>query len=90
MMAGISRLKAKIRKADRRLVVGMGCYAALIVAALIALLPARNSDEWFILIVVLLAFTLLIIKTVAHAEAEGEADERALDRDGGAKDEDRE
>jgi fatty acid desaturase len=63
----ISRLKEKVKRADRRLVIGMCCYAALIAAGLYLLLPARNADEWFLLLVFLLVFALLIIKTMVHA-----------------------
>ncbi len=48
----------------------MICYGVLILVALLTLLPVRSSDETFILVVVLLVFALLIIKTIRHAEEE--------------------
>ena len=48
----------------------MICYGVLISVALYALLPVRSSNEAFILLVVLLVFLLLIIKTLAHSEDE--------------------
>jgi hypothetical protein len=51
-----------------KLVIAMICYGVLMLSALLILLPVRNSDEAFILAVVLLVFALLIIKTIAHSE----------------------
>ena len=57
-----------MKKANRRLLAAMICYGVLILAGLYALLPARTSNEAFILVVLLLVFALLIIKTIAHSE----------------------
>jgi len=46
----------------------MICYLILILIALYGLLPVRNSDDRFILGFVLLVLTLLIVKTLAHAQ----------------------
>lgn len=51
----------------------MLCYAVLIAVALYRLLPVRSSDERFILMIFLLVFAFLIVRTVMHA---------ANDRDG--------
>lgn len=51
-----------------RLIIGMSCYGVLILAALYLLLPARTSNEKFILFVVLAVFALLITKTLAHSD----------------------
>lgn len=69
-MTLLSLLREKIKKANRRLLVAMACYVALILVALYALLPARSSQDRFLLGVVLLVFALLIVKTLAHAEDE--------------------
>jgi hypothetical protein len=52
----------------RRLLVALICYGALILIALAVLLPVRSSNETFILLVVLLVFALLIVKTIAHSD----------------------
>ena len=52
----------------RRLIVAMICYGILIAVALYGLLPVHSSNEAFILLVVLLVFALLVIKTLAHAD----------------------
>jgi hypothetical protein len=57
-----------MKKNIPKLVIALSCYGALILAALYFLLPARSSNDQFILVVVLLVFTLLIIKTLAHSE----------------------
>ncbi len=59
-----------MKKANRRLLIALICYGVLILVALLTLLPVRSSDETFILVVVLLVFALLIIKTIRHAEEE--------------------
>jgi hypothetical protein len=56
--------------ANRRLLIAMACYLVLIGVALYALLPLRTRDDRFVLGIVLVVFTLLIIKTLAHAEDE--------------------
>jgi 4-hydroxybenzoate polyprenyltransferase len=48
----------------------MICYGVLIAAALFVLLPARNSNEVFLLFVSLLFFALLIIRTIIHSSDE--------------------
>jgi hypothetical protein len=63
-----SWISEKIKTANRRLLIAMACYFVLIAAALYALLPVRTRDDKFMLGTVLLIFTLLIIKTLAHAE----------------------
>ena len=45
----------------------MICYGVLILAALFVLLPVRNSNEAFLLVVFLLFFTILIIRTITHS-----------------------
>ena len=53
-----------MKKAHRRLVAAMICYAVLILVALYAFLPVRNSNDTFILSVLLFFFAILIIKTI--------------------------
>ena len=55
-------------KNKRRLIVALTCYGVLILGTLIALLPVRSSNETFILVVLLLFFALLIVKTIAHSD----------------------
>jgi hypothetical protein len=59
-----------MKKSDRKLLTALICYGVLILVALLTLLPARSSNDSFILLVVLLVFTLLIVKTIAHSEDE--------------------
>ena len=54
--------------ANRKLLAALVCYAVLLGLALYTLLPARTSDEQFILGVVLLVFGILTAKTLAHRE----------------------
>jgi len=63
-----SNLRAKLKSANRRLLVAMACYLVLILIALYGLLPVHNSNDGFVLGFVLLVLTLLIVKTLAHAE----------------------
>ncbi len=56
-----------MKKNNRRLILAMGCYGALILAALYLLLPVRTSNDRFILVTVLLVFALLVVKTLAHS-----------------------
>ncbi len=63
----LHHLLAKLKGANRRLVIAMACYLALILTALYGLLPARTSNDRFVLGCVLLVFALLIIKTLVHA-----------------------
>ena len=64
----LSNLRSKLKGANRRLIVAMACYLVLILIALYGLLPVRNSNDGFVLGFVLLVFTLLIVKTLVHAE----------------------
>lgn len=57
-------------KINRRVATALVCYAVLIAAALVTLLPVRTSDEKFILGVVLVVFALLIVKTLVHAHGD--------------------
>ena len=57
-----------MKKNIRKLVIALSCYGALILAALYFLLPVRSSNEKFILVVVLLVFALLTVKTLAHSD----------------------
>jgi hypothetical protein len=61
-----------MKKNSRKLIVAMSCYGVLILAALYFLLPVRTSNDRFILGVVLLVLALLIIKTIAHSDDDGE------------------
>ncbi len=60
-------LRGGTKTANRRLLLALGCYCILILAALWALLPARSSDERFLLGLVLCVFAVLIIKTLVHS-----------------------
>jgi ABC-type uncharacterized transport system permease subunit len=61
-------MREKLTPANRRLVIPMACYLVLVCAALHALLPVRTRDDRFLLGIVLVVFTILIIKTLAHAD----------------------
>lgn len=61
------RLTTKLKNANRRLVVGMACYLVLILIALYGLLPARTSNDRFVLGLVLAVIALFIVKTIVHA-----------------------
>ena len=52
---------------NRRLLIALGCYLILILIALYALLPARTSNDRFVLGFVLCFFAILILKTVVHS-----------------------
>jgi Ca2+/Na+ antiporter len=54
-------------RANRKLVIALACYLVLIVIALYSLLPARTSNDQFVLWFVLCFFAVLIIKTIIHA-----------------------
>lgn len=56
-----------MKKKPGRLAVALLCYAVLIAVALYRLLPVRSSDERFILMIFLLVFAFLIVRTVMHA-----------------------
>ena len=53
-----------MKKGKRRLAIAMICYGVLILVALYVLLPVRSSNDSFILVVLLLFFALLIVKTI--------------------------
>ena len=57
-----------MRRVNRRLLAAMICYGALILAALYVLLPIRTSNDAFVLVVFLLFFAVLIIRTLAHSQ----------------------
>ena len=63
-----SWMREKIKTANRRLLIAMVCYVVLIVAALSVLLPLRTEYDRILLGMVLAVFTLLIIKTLIHAD----------------------
>ncbi|MDM7995928.1 MAG: hypothetical protein QUT30_09630 [Acidobacteriota bacterium] len=51
-------------KQNRKLIIGLGCYAVLIAAAVYALQPIRTSNDRFLLGFVLCFFAILIVKTI--------------------------
>jgi hypothetical protein len=55
-----------MKRKNRRLLVALSCYGMLMLVALAVLLPVHSSNETFILVVFLLVFALLIVKTIAH------------------------
>jgi hypothetical protein len=63
----LTKLIEKFKSANRRLIIALACYFVLIVTALVALLPVRNSNDRFVLGLVLALFAILIIKTIAHS-----------------------
>jgi hypothetical protein len=64
----LNSLLAKLKRANRKLIVALACYFVLILIALYELLPVRTSNDRFILGFVLLVFALLIVKTIVHAK----------------------
>jgi hypothetical protein len=54
----------------RKLWIAMTCYGVLLLAALYLLLPVRSSNEAFILVVLLLVYALLAVKTMVHRDDE--------------------
>ncbi len=54
-------------RANRRLLIALGCYLILILIALYTLLPVRTSNDRFVLGFVLAFFAILIVKTIARA-----------------------
>jgi hypothetical protein len=66
----LSLFHAKIKEANRRLLAALACYVVLILVALYVLLPARSSQDRFLLGLVLLVVALLIVKTLVHAKDE--------------------
>jgi hypothetical protein len=69
----LTYLVAKLKCANRRLIAAMACYLVLILVALYALLPVRDSNDGFILGFVLFVFAILIVKTLVHAAEDDEA-----------------
>jgi hypothetical protein len=65
-----SWMREKLTPGNRRLLIAMTCYLALVGVALYALLPVQTKDDQFLLLMVLFVFTILIIKTLAHADDE--------------------
>ena len=63
----LSRLREKLKSANRRLLAAMVCYAILILIVLAEFLPVQSANDRFLLGVLLFVFALLIIKTLAHA-----------------------
>lgn len=63
----LSRLREKIKTANRRLVGAMICYAVLIGIVLVEFLPAQSTSDRFLLGMLLFVFAFLIIKTLVHA-----------------------
>ena len=63
----IARLRA-MSAAKRKLLAALCCYAILLGMSMFVLLPARTSDEQFVLGVILLIFAILTAKTLAHRE----------------------
>ena len=59
-----------MKNKKRRVLVAMACYLVLVLAALYALLPARSSQDRFLLGAVLCFFAILIVKILVHAENE--------------------
>ena len=66
----LSKLRNKLRAANRRLIIAMVCYCVIALMALIALLPAQSSHERFLLGLVLFIIAFLAVKTVVHSEDE--------------------
>jgi len=63
-------VREKIKNTKSRVLIAMACYCALILAALLSLLPVRSSQDRFLLGAVLSVFAILIIKTLVHAKDE--------------------
>jgi lipopolysaccharide export LptBFGC system permease protein LptF len=70
LKARLFLLRNKFRAANRRLIIAMSCYCMIALAALFALLPARSSDEQFLLGLVLFVIGFLAIKTLVHSQDE--------------------
>jgi hypothetical protein len=51
-------------KQNKKLIIGLGCYAVLIAIAVYALQPIRTSNDRFLLGFVLCFFAILIVKTI--------------------------
>jgi len=63
----MSRVRKKIKSANRRLVLALLCYAILIGIVLVEFLPVQSASDRFLLGMVLFVFALLIVKTLVHA-----------------------
>ena len=63
----LNPLLAKLKRANRKLIVALSCYFILILIALFELLPIRTANDRFVLGFVLLVFALLIVKTIVHS-----------------------
>jgi hypothetical protein len=62
------RLSVKLKTAKGRLVAVIACYGVLLAIALYAILPARSSQERFLVGTVIAVFVLLFVKTMRHSE----------------------
>ncbi len=51
-------------KQNKKLIIGLACYAVLIAIAVYALQPIRTSNDRFLLGFVLCFFAILIVKTI--------------------------
>jgi hypothetical protein len=65
-----SWMREKIKHANRRLLIAMACYLVLVGVALYVLMPLRTKYDRMLLGIVWAVFTILIIKTLIHAEDE--------------------
>jgi hypothetical protein len=63
-----SQLRKRFKASNRRLLAAMACYGILALVALAVLLPARSSNEKFLLGMVLFLFAFLAIKTIVHSQ----------------------
>ena len=61
-------------RANRKLMIALACYLALILIALYGLLPVRTSNDRFVLGFVLCFFAILILKTIVHAVQDQNSD----------------
>ncbi len=61
-------LREKIKRENRRLIPALACYLVLIVVALVVFLPVRNSNDRFVLWLVLAFFAILIVKTISKRD----------------------
>jgi len=68
LKALLSLWRNKWRAANRRLILAMSCYCIIALAALLVLLPARSSDERFLIGMVLFIIAFLAIKTLVHSQ----------------------
>jgi hypothetical protein len=61
-----------MKKSGRKLIYALLCYAVLILGVLYIFLPVQSEYEKRLLGIVLLVFTLLILKTVIHSHINDE------------------